>query len=130
MAEGIELRNKVVAIFDAQDATESAVEDLRTNGYEVEVLEGEEGRERLKTDQEHEGFFESLRGAFESALGDENQILNNVDAELVEGGAFVVVDASSADESEIAEALKRHGGHYLWHFDSWSYVSLGGGAEM
>ncbi|MEX2422501.1 MAG: hypothetical protein WD990_00850 [Acidimicrobiia bacterium] len=130
MAEGIELRNKVVAIFDTEDATTAAVEDLRTNGYTVEVLEGDEGRERLKTDEEHEGFFESLRGAFESALGDEGQILDNVDAELMEGAAFVVVEASSDNESEIAEALKEHGGHYLWHFDSWSYVSLGGGGEM
>lgn len=130
MAEGIELRNKVVAIFDTDEATNAAVEDLRANGYEVEVLEGDEGRERLKSDEEHEGFFESLRGAFESALGDESQILSNVDAELGEGAAFVVVDATSTDESEIAEALKEHGGHYLWHFDSWSYVSLGGGGEM
>ena len=130
MAEGIELRNKVVAIFDTEDATRSAVEDLRTAGYDVEVLEGDEGRERLKTDEEHEGFFESLRGAVESALGDEGQILDNVDAELGQGAAFVVVDAESADESEIAEALKQHGGHYLWHFDNWSYVSLGGGGEM
>ena len=130
MTEGIELRNKVVAIFDTDDATNAAVEDLRSSGYDVEVLEGDEGRERLKTDEEHEGFFESLRGAFESALGDEGQILSNVDAELVEGASFVVVDAESADESEIAEALKEHGGHYLWHFDKWSYVSLGGGGEM
>ena len=130
MAEGIELRNKVVAIFDSHDATEAAVEDLRTNGYDVEVLEGKEGRERLKAGDEHEGFFKSLRGVFESALGDEGRILDNVDAELGEGGAFVIVDASRADESEIAEALKEHGGHYLWHFDSWSYVSLGGGGEM
>jgi hypothetical protein len=129
MAEGIELRNKVVAIFDTDDATDAAVEDLRANGYDVEVLEGDEGRKRLKAEDEHEGFFESLKGAFESALGDEGQILDNVDAELGEGAAFVVVDASSADESEIAEALKAHGGHYLWHFDTWSYVSLGGGAE-
>jgi hypothetical protein len=130
MAEGIELRNKVVAIFDTDDATMAAVDDLRKKGYDVEVLEGEEGRERLKGEDEHEGFFESLRGAVESALGDENQILGNVDAELGEGAAFVVVDSSGADESEIATALKEHGGHYLWHFDSWSYVSLGGGGEM
>ncbi|MEX1005641.1 MAG: hypothetical protein WD156_09755 [Acidimicrobiia bacterium] len=130
MTEGIELRNKVVAIFDTEDATTAAVEDLRANGHTVEVLEGDEGRERLRTDEEHEGFFESLRGAFESALGDEGQILDNVDAELMEGAAFVVVEASSDNESEIAEALKEHGGHYLWHFDSWSYVSLGGGGEM
>ena len=130
MAEGIELRNKVVAIFDTEDATRAAVEDLRTAGYDVEVLEGDEGRERLKADEEHEGFFESLRGAVESALGDESQILDNVDAELGQGAAFVVVDAESADESKIADALKQHGGHYLWHFDSWSYVSLGGGGEM
>ena len=130
MADVIELRNKVVAIFDTDEATKAAVDDLRTSGHDVEVLEGDEGRERLKADDEHEGFFESLRGAFESALGDEGQILDNVDAELGEGAAFVVVDASDADESEIATALKEHGGHYLWHFDSWSYVSLGGGGEM
>lgn len=130
MTEGIELRNKVVAIFDTDDATAAAVEDLRASGFAVEVLEGEEGRDRLKAEEEHEGFFESLRGAVESALGDEGQILDNVDAELVEGAAFVVVDASDSDESEIAEALKKHGGHYLWHFDRWSYVSLGGGGEM
>lgn len=130
MAEGIELRNTVVAIFDTDETTRAAVEDLRASGYDVEVLEGEEGRARLESRADHEGFFESLRGAIESALGDERQILGNVDAELDAGAAFVVVDASDADESEIAEALKEHGGHYLWHFDRWSYVSLGGGSEM
>lgn len=130
MTESVELRDKVVAIFDEEESTEAALEDLRDKGYEVEVLRGQQGRERLRAEDDHEGFFESFRAAVESALGDEDRILDNVDAELVDGATFVVVDASRADESKIAESLKAHGGHYLWHFDKWSYVSLGGGGEM
>jgi hypothetical protein len=125
MTETIDLREKVVAVFDTIEATDAAVSALRADGYEVEVLRGEEGRRRLDPDEEDQGFLGSLKSALETALGDEDRILDNVDAELAQDGSFVVVGSASADEAEIATILKDHGGHYLWHFDKWTYVSLG-----
>jgi hypothetical protein len=125
MPEPIDLREKVVAVFDTIDATDAAVSALRAEGYDVEVLRGEEGRRRLNPDEGDQGFLESLKNALETALGDEDRILDNVDAELAQDGSFVVVESSNADEAEIASILKDHGGHYRWHFDKWTYVSLG-----
>jgi hypothetical protein len=129
MVERIDLTEKVVAVFDTTEATDAAVTALRADGYDVEVLEGEEGRERLDPDGEDKGVLASLRGAVEKVLGDEDRILDNVDAELARDHSFVVVDSSESDEAEIAAILKEHGGHYRWHFDKWTYVSLGGGAK-
>jgi hypothetical protein len=129
VAEPIDLRQKVVAVFDTAEATDAAVRALRGAGHEVEVLRGEDGRRRLHADGENEGFLASLRKAMETILGDEDRIVDHVDEELAHDRTFVVVDSAEKDEGEIASLLKEHGGHYLWHFDTWTYVSLGGGAE-
>ncbi len=115
----------MVAVFDTIEASDAAETALREEGYEVEVLRGEEGRRRLDPEEEDQGFLGSFKSALETALGDENRILDNVDAELAQDGSFVVVESSNADEAEIATILKDHGGHYRWHFDKWTYVSLG-----
>lgn len=130
MTERIDLQDKVVAVFDTAEATETAVTTLRAKGYDLEVLEGEDGRSRLQGESEDDGILSSFRGAVETFLGDEDRILENVDEELKKDHRFVVVDSSESDEAEIAAELKDHGGHYLWHFGKWSYVSLGGGAEI
>lgn len=130
MPDRIDLQDKVVAVFDTTEATEAAVTALRAKGYDLDVLEGEEGRRRLELDAENERFLSSFRDLVETFLGDEDRILENVEEELEAGHRFVVVDSSESDEAEIAAELKDHGGHYLWHFGKWSYVSLGGGAEI
>lgn len=130
MTERIDLRDKVVAVFDTREASDAAVADLTANGYDVEVLEGDEGRRRLEADDGQEGILSSLENLIETVLGDEDRILEHVDAELAKDHRFVMVDSSRSDEAQIGGILKEHGGHYLWHFGKWSYVSLGGGAEM
>ena len=129
MAEPIDLRQKVVAVFDTAEGTEAAVSALRVAGHEAEVLRGEELRRRLHAGDEDEGILASLKNAMETILGDEDRILDHVDEELAQDRTFVVVDSAGQNEGEIASLLKEHGGHYLWHFDTWTYVSLGGGAE-
>lgn len=130
MPERIDLREKVVAVFDTPEATADAAHALRADGHDVEVLTGEDGRRRLDPEEEDEGFLASLRGLVQTTLGDEDMIIDKVDAELARNRSFVVVDSSDSDAAEIAGTLKDHGGHYLWHFDKWTYVSLGGGSEM
>jgi hypothetical protein len=129
MDEPIDLDQKVVAVFDTSEATETAVSALRKQGYQVEVLQGEEGRRRLDPDRDDQGVLASLKTALETILGDEDRILDHVDQELAHNRTFVVVDSADKKEGDIASVLKEHGGHYLWHFDKWTYVSLGGGAE-
>lgn len=126
MADTIDLREKVVAIFDQEESARAAVHDLVDNGYDVEVLQGEEGRRRLDPHEE-EGFFASLGHALQTVVGDEDRIVDDIDAYLAEDRSLVVVGAEEAGEEEsAADILRRHGGHYMWRFDQWTYVPLGG----
>lgn len=131
MNDTIDLNDKVVAVFDDEEATQAAAADLRAAGRDVEVLSGESGRARLESDA-GEGFLASLRAAATESLGDEDRILNQVDDELAEDHSFVVVDVSDSDEEEVAPVLRKHGGHFLWYFGRWTYVRLGdgGGPEV
>lgn len=125
MAESIDLDDKVVAIFDEVAAGESAVAELRGHGFEVEVLRGDAGRRRLDPHAEGEGFLESLGHALQTVVGDEDRIVDNVDSYLAEGRSFVLVDAESGGDASAPDILRKHGGHYMWRFDQWTYVPLG-----
>lgn len=130
MAEPLDLEDKVVALFETPEATQEAVAALRADGHAVEVLEGEEGRRRLDpAESDEEGVLGDLKKAAVDVLGDEDRVLGKVDEELAKDSSFVVVDVSEADETDIAEALQQHGGHYLWHFGQWSYVPLAGARD-
>lgn len=127
MADGIDLEDKVVAIFDEEESGDAAAQELRQNGYDVEVLRGEEGRRRLDPHEEEEGFLESLGHALQTVVGDEDRIVAKVDDYLAEDRSFLVVDAEGSREGEsAADVLRKHGGHYMWRFDQWTYVAIGG----
>lgn len=126
MTEKIDLEEKVIAVFDADQSTDRAVKDLRARGHEVEVLRGEEGARRLDpTETDDEGLLGSLRAAVVSVLGGQDRIAQRIGEQLEENRALVVVDASKADHADIAACLKEHGGHFRWYFGEWTYVPLG-----
>lgn len=128
MSDMLDLNEKVIALFDTEEATQSAVTALRAEGRQVEVLEGSEGRERLAAAGQ-EGLLSGLAKAAVGVLGDEDRVLGKVDEELARDRTFVVVDTADADEAEVAESLREHGGHFLWHFGKWSYVPLAGASD-
>ncbi len=121
----IDLIDKVVAVFDSPAGADAALVDLKSQGHDVELLRGAEGRQRLDPREAEGDFFGSLRKAF-LGLGDENRFRNKVENELSANGSFLVVDAADDDEAaNVAHALRKHGGHFLWHLGKWTYVRLG-----
>jgi hypothetical protein len=121
----IDLRDKVVAVFDLAAAADAAVADLKSQGHDVELLRGEEGRRRLDPIEAEGEFFGSLRKAF-LGMGGENRLRNQVEDELSADRSFVVVDAVDDEQAAaVAGALREHGGHFLWHLGKWTYVRLG-----
>ncbi len=125
MTEEIDLKEKVVALFDSPETADAALADLRAQGHDVELLRGEDGRRRLDPQQAEGEFFGTLRKAI-LGLGDENRLRNKVEDELSENGSFVVVDAADDEQAaDVADSLRRHGGHFLWHLGRWTYVRLG-----
>lgn len=124
MTEEIDLTDRVVAVFDSASAADAAVADLKAEGHDVELLRGTEGLARLDPERAEGGFFGALKKAA-LGLGDENRIRNKVEDELSANGSFVVVDAVDDDQaSGVADSLRKHGGHFLWHLGRWTYVRL------
>lgn len=121
----LDLEGKVVAVFDDSGSTDLAVAGLKTKGHSAEVLSGESGRRRLDEAEEGEGILDSLKEAATTFLGDEDRVLDKVDRHLAQDRDFVVVEADESTQGEIADILKEHGGHFLWYFGNWTYVSLG-----
>lgn len=127
MTDGIDLEDKVVAIFDEEESGDAAAEELRRNDYGVEILRGEEGRRRLDPHGEEEGLLESLGHALQTVVGDEDRIVARVDDYLAEDRSFLVVEAEESRQGGSAvDILRKHGGHYMWRFDQWTYVPVGG----
>lgn len=121
----IDLTDKVVAVFDSASAADAALADLEAEGHDVELLRGEEGLRRLDPEEAEGGFFGVLKKAV-LGLGDENRLRNKVEEELSANGSFLVVDAGDDEQaSRVADDLRRHGGHFLWHLGRWTYVRLG-----
>lgn len=125
MSKEIDLTDKVVAMFDSPSAADAALADLKAQGHDTELLRGDEGRRRLDPGEAEGGFFGALKKAV-LGLGDENRLRSKVEDELSANGSFVVVDAAGDEQvSEVAERLRRHGGHFLWRMGRWTYVRLG-----
>ncbi|CAN5820132.1 hypothetical protein BH23ACT5_BH23ACT5_24030 [soil metagenome] len=123
MNDQIDLKDKVLAAFDTDEATSAAVEALEAENVPVEVIDDEAGLERLDPDRSS-GLLSGLKEAATTVLSDEDQVVDHATDQVGRGRSFVVVDVSETDQAEVAAILRRYGGHYMWHFGQWSYVRL------
>lgn len=118
-------KNTVVAVFDSPGPAREVVERLSIDGYDFEILEGEEGSRHLDAGGE-EGLWAALR-RMATALGDENRVLRRLDAEIAEGNVVISVDIEESDDRESSMAvsiIREHGGKFIWKFGEWAFTPI------
>lgn len=111
----------VVAVLD--DASD-AVARLKGAGYEVEVLEGESGKQHLDPAGESGGAVSTVKRLL-NAFGDQYRVLEHLYDELDAGKQVVSVDASPDEADEAVRVLQDHDGEYIWKFGTWTYTEIG-----
>lgn len=115
------LDRQVVAVIERDG--EDVIEDLRAAGYDVEVLEGEEGRRHLDADgSEHGGVVRVQR--IIAMFGEERRILERLDEALADGLKVVAVHTpeSPADATEMLQDARSK---WIWRFDGWTHERVG-----
>ena len=116
-SEAIDLKNKVVAVFDKAGAASKASSEVAGLGHSVTVLEGEEGRSRLPHNQE------GIKGALQTAamtFGDEIRVLEGLDEALADGAQVLVVEVSDGAD-QVVTKLSQNEGRFVWSFGDWTF---------
>jgi len=113
----------VIAVLDTKPAVSDAIEGLAREGFEYEVIQGEEGREHLDPTGE-EGVVATVKRLI-SAFGDQYRILEQLDDELAEGKIVVSVKTEPDEAAEAVKILQDHGGHFIWKLGTWTFTPIG-----
>jgi SpoU rRNA methylase family enzyme len=116
--ESIDLKNKVVAIFEDESAAAKASSAVSSLGRNVVVLQGEEGRARLPQNQG------GIKGAVKTAamtFGDEIRVLDGLDEALARGDQVLVVEAGESEAERVVTTLDQHQGRFVWSFGAWTF---------
>lgn len=124
VSEKKNLTNTVVAILDPHVEGRDAVADLGAAGYEVDVLEGERGKERLDPRGDKGGVVATVQRLI-NAFGDEFRVLDQLDAAVDQGKIVVSVDIDADNPGPAVDILRDHGGTYIWRFDRWTFTRIG-----
>jgi len=96
---------------------------LGAEGFEAELLLGEDGRAKLNHGDE-QGVV-SLIERLALALGDEKRIVDRLNGAL-SGGASVLSVAAKADEADrVCNILEESQGHDMWRLGEWSQNRVG-----
>jgi DNA-binding NarL/FixJ family response regulator len=119
----MERTNTVVAVIDDHDASRDAAAALSAEQFSAEIFVGEEGRERLRSDQE-EGV-PSVVAKMAMAFGDEVRIMKRLEAAIEAGAAVVAVDVSDDQAARVATILEDHDAHDMWRLGEWSFNRIG-----
>ena len=113
----IDLKHKVVAVFDQAEAASKAASAVGGLGHGVTVLTGEEGRSRLPHNQG------GIKGALQTAamtFGDEIRVLEGLDEALAAGAQVLLVEASEGAD-QVVTKLSQHEGRFVWSFGDWTF---------
>ena len=119
MEEIHDFDDTVVAVVADPTAAQQAASDLGAAGYDVEVLQGEEGKEHLDPAGET-GPVATVKRLL-NAFGDQYRIIERLNAALDEGDTVISVDAKPDDATRAVEVLQEHGGEFIWKLGSWTY---------
>jgi hypothetical protein len=119
----MERTNTVVAVIDDREAGRDAVVALSGEQFAAEVFIGEEGMERLRSDQE-EGV-PSVVAKMAMALGDEVRIMERLEAALEAGASVVSVGVSDDQAARVATILEEYDAHDMWRLGEWSFNRIG-----
>lgn len=115
------LDRQVVAVIEK--GGEHAIEDLRAAEYDVEVLEGEDGRRHLDADGSSHGGATRVQRIV-SMFGEERRILERLDEALADGLKVVAVHTPD-DPGEVTSMLQNAGSEWIWRFDGWTHERAG-----
>jgi FixJ family two-component response regulator len=119
----MERTNTVVAVIDDREAGRDAVAALSGEQFAAEVFIGEEGLERLRSDQE-EGV-PTVVAKMAMALGDEVRIMERLEAALKAGASVVSVGVSDDQAARVATILEEYDAHDMWRLGEWSFNRIG-----
>ncbi|HJU81442.1 MAG TPA: hypothetical protein VJ796_06800 [Acidimicrobiia bacterium] len=117
-AETVDLKNKVVAVFDDSGAASRAQAAVAGLGGSVTILEGEGGRARLPQNEE------GVKGALKTlamTFGDEIRVLEGLDEALAEGAQVLVVEVAEESADQVAATLDQNQGRFVWSFGEWTF---------
>lgn len=122
MTEEHDFENTVVAILDRQPAVSDATDRLAEEGYEYEILVGQEGKDHLNPDSE-----DGLVGAVRSLIrkfGDQHRIVERLEETLDSGRSVISVEIEDEDPESAISILKSHGGSYIWRLGEWTFTPI------
>jgi DNA-binding NarL/FixJ family response regulator len=123
LADIHDLDDTVVAIIDDPDRARRAVSELRRANYEVEVLQGEEGKQHLDPAGES-GPMAAIKRLL-NVFGDQYRILERLTAELERGNHVISVDSEPDEATEAVRILQDHDGEFIWKLGTWTYSRIG-----
>ena len=119
--EAHELDRQVLGVVD--DEADAVTGRLRDAGYDVEIIQGEEGRRHLDAEgSEHGGVVRVKR--FLGFFGDERRILERLDEALAEGATVLVVHTPE-DPAEVSDIMQDADARFIWRFDGWTHERVG-----
>lgn len=123
MTEIHDFDDTVIAILDPEPDVGNAVDRLSKAGYDLEVLQGDEGKEHLDPAGE-KGAAATVKRLL-NAFGDQYRVLDRLYAELDEGNLVVSVNSPPDEADEAVRILQDHGGEYIWKFGTWTFTRIG-----
>lgn len=123
LADIHDLDNTVVAVIDDPERARSAVSELTQANYQVEVLQGEEGKEHLDPAGES-GPMAAIKRLL-NVFGDQYRILEGLTAELDRGNHVISVDSEPDVAAEAVRILQNHDGEFMWKLGTWTYSRIG-----
>lgn len=123
LAEIHDFDNTVVAVFSDLEKAEGAMARLTAAGYDIEVLEGETGKDHLDPAGE-KGPVASVRRLL-NAFGDQYRVVERLSHELDEGNLVISVEAEPDEADDAVSIIQEHEGEFIWKLGTWTYTRVG-----
>ncbi len=111
--------DEVVGIAPAEHRND-IVDILRTNGFEIEVLDGPQDADQIDIDGD------DLAGKIIRFFqqGEELDSLREFKAQLDAGNSVIRVLAVGDEAETAGKIFVDHGGETIWHYGNWTYRKL------
>jgi hypothetical protein len=123
LAEIHDFDDTVVAIVSDPEKAEAALAGLKAAGYDIEILEGEEGKEHLDPGGES-GPIATVKRLL-NAFGDQYRLLERLNAELDDGNLVISVEAEPDQADDAVRILQDYDGEFIWKLGTWTYTRVG-----
>lgn len=123
MAEIHDFDDTVVAILSDAEKAQRAISRLTAAGYDIEVLEGQSGKDHLDPAGES-GPVATVKRLL-NAFGDQYRVMDRLSRELDEGNLVISVESSPDEADDAVGILQDHDGEFIWKLGTWTYTRVG-----